>query len=215
MNAVVASFVRARAYCGAHECFGQSLAQISDLSLLAISHVHPDHVADLPAVLWLSNRFRKESLPVVGPSGNDVAPDISTFLSRLFNDKTGAFQVMGSALGSKRAYVASGVRLDINVVDVRKKKPRIVFDRDGMTVSAFGISHGDMPTLAHRVQTRGASIVCSSDQAGTDLEFAKFANGADVLIMHLTIGEGEKIRFTLRQSSAISVPWTSIGPSRN
>lgn len=174
MNAVVASFVRARAYCGAHERFGQSLAKISDLSLLAIPHVHPDHVADLPAVLWLSNRFRKESLPVVGPSGNDVAPDISTFLSRLFNAKTGAFQVMGSALGSKRAYAASDVCLDINVVDLRKKKPRIVF-------------------------------VCSSDQAGTDLEFAKFANGADVLIMHLTIGEGEEIRFTLRPMlSAVS-----------
>src|SRR6478752_1174765 len=45
---------------GAHERFGQSQAKISDLSLLAISHVHPDHVADVPALLWLSNRFRKE-----------------------------------------------------------------------------------------------------------------------------------------------------------
>lgn len=180
---------------GAHERFGQSQAKISDLSLLAISHVHPDHVADLPAVLWLSNRFRKDSLPVVGPSGNAVAPDISTFLSRLFNDKTGAFQVMGSALGSKRPYAASSVRLDISVVDVRKKKPQTVFDRDGMTVSAFGIPHGDMPTLAYRVQTRGVSIVFSSDQTGTDPEFAKFAKGADVLIMHLTIGAGEKNPF--------------------
>jgi len=50
---------------GAHERFGQSQAKISDLSLFAISHVHPDHVADLPAVLWLSNRFRKDPLPVV------------------------------------------------------------------------------------------------------------------------------------------------------
>jgi ribonuclease BN (tRNA processing enzyme) len=41
---------------GAHERFGQSQARLNDLSLLAISHVHPDHVADLPAVLWLSNR---------------------------------------------------------------------------------------------------------------------------------------------------------------
>jgi len=180
---------------GAHERFGRSKANINDLSLVAISHVHPDHVADLPALLWLSNRFRKEPLPVVGPSGNNVAPSTSVFFHRLFDDKKGVFQVMGSALGSKKAYAAGSVRLDIRVVDVTKKTPQTVFDRDGMTITAFGIPHGDMPTLAYRVQTRDKSIVFSSDQTGTDPEFVKFAKGADVLIMHLTIGAGEKNPF--------------------
>jgi len=180
---------------GAHERFGKSKAKITDLSLIAISHVHPDHVADLPALLWLSNRFRKESLPVVGPSGNNVAPSISIFLRRLFDDRTGVFQVMGSALGSKKAYAEGSVRLDVSAVDVRKKAPTTVFDRDGMTVTAFGIPHGDMPTLAFRVQTRGKSIVFSSDQTGTDPAFVKFAKGADILIMHLTIGAGQKNPF--------------------
>jgi len=180
---------------GAHERFGQSQAKIADLSLLAISHVHPDHVADVPALLWLSNRFRKEPLRVVGPSGNDVAPSTSVFFRRLFDDKTGVFQVMGAALGSKKAYAEGSVRLDITVVDVARKKPQTVLDRDGMTVTAFGIPHVDMPTLAFRVETKGKSIVFSSDQTGTDPEFVKFAKGADVLIMHLTIGAGQKNPF--------------------
>jgi ribonuclease BN (tRNA processing enzyme) len=92
---------------GAFLRFGQSQADLNDLALVAISHLHPDHVSDLPALLWVSQTVRKESLPIVGPSGgkgvagpagNDVAPDFQTFLARLFDEKSGAFQVMGGAL---------------------------------------------------------------------------------------------------------------------
>jgi glyoxylase-like metal-dependent hydrolase (beta-lactamase superfamily II) len=34
---------------GAFLRFGQAQARLSDLSLIAISHLHPDHVSDLPA----------------------------------------------------------------------------------------------------------------------------------------------------------------------
>ena len=61
---------------GAFLRFGQAQAKLSDLSLVAISHLHPDHVSDLPALLWLSHQARKDPLPIVGPSGNDVAPSL-------------------------------------------------------------------------------------------------------------------------------------------
>src|ERR1700676_5645243 len=59
---------------GAYLRFGQSGAKLSDLALVAISHLHPDHVSDLPALLWLSRQVRQETLPIVGPSaGRGVA----------------------------------------------------------------------------------------------------------------------------------------------
>jgi ribonuclease BN (tRNA processing enzyme) len=180
---------------GAHHRFGEAQAKIRDLSLVALSHLHPDHVADLPALLWISNRFREEPLSIVGPSGNNVAPDFSTFLYRLFDEKNGAFPVLGSTLGGKEAYAASSVRLDVGVVDATKAEPSIVYDRAGVTVTAVGIPHGDIPTLAYRVQTHGVSIVFSSDQTGTNPEFVKFAKGANVLIMHLAIPAGERNPF--------------------
>jgi Metal-dependent hydrolases of the beta-lactamase superfamily III len=73
---------------GAYGRFGQTQAKLTDLSLVAVSHLHPDHISDLPAFLWQSHLIRKEPLPVVGPSGNDAAPDFSTFLSRLFVRRT-------------------------------------------------------------------------------------------------------------------------------
>ena len=177
---------------GAFLRFGQSGAKLSDLSLLAISHLHPDHVSDLPALLWLSNQVRREPLPIVGPSGNEIAPSFSTFLSRLFDEKSGAFQVLGPTLGGAHRSSSTGVRLNIGVADVTKAEPSTMFEREGLTVAALGIPHGNMPTLAYRVQTRDTSVVFSSDQTGTDPKFIEFAKGANLLIMHMAIAPGAK-----------------------
>jgi ribonuclease BN (tRNA processing enzyme) len=175
---------------GAFLRFGQSQAKLSDLAMVAISHLHPDHVSDLPALLWLSHQARKEPLPIIGPSGNDVAPSFPTFLGRLFDEKNGAFQVLGPVLGATLGNTGGGVRLDVGVVDVTKTEPSSVFDGQGITVTALGIPHGSLPTLAYRVKTRDLSIVFSSDQTGTNPRFTEFAKGANVLIMHLTIAAG-------------------------
>jgi ribonuclease BN (tRNA processing enzyme) len=177
---------------GAFLRFGQAQARLNDLSLVAISHLHPDHVSDLPALLWLSHQIRKDALPIVGPSGNDVAPAFTTFLSRLFDEKNGAFQVLGPTLGAPQGKTGGGVRLDVGVVDVTKAEPSTVFDQQGVTVTALGIPHGNLPTLAYRVQTRDVSIVFSSDQNGTNPRFVEFAKGANVLVMHLAIAAGAK-----------------------
>src|SRR5262249_27249350 len=148
-------------------------AKLSDLTLVGISHLHPDHVSDLPALLWTSRLQRKEPLPIAGPSaglgvsgpdGSDIAPDFATFLARMFDEKNGAFQVMGGALGAK----GNGVPLKVNVIDVLKAQPSAVFEGEGLKVMAFGIPHANMPTLAYRVETRDGTIVFSSDQNGTN-----------------------------------------------
>jgi ribonuclease BN (tRNA processing enzyme) len=181
---------------GAYLRFGQSGAKLSDIALIAISHLHPDHVSDLPALLWLSHQVRKEPLPIVGPSagtgisgpaGNDVAPDFPTFLARMFDEKNGAFQVMGATLGASKG---NGVPLKISVADVLKAEPSTVFEGQGLKVTAFGIPHANMPTLAYRVETSDGTIVFSSDQNGTNPKFVDFARDADVLIMHLAIAAG-------------------------
>ena len=170
---------------GAYVRFGQSQAKFSDLSMILVSHLHPDHVADLPGVLWSGRMTRNDSLPVIGPSGNEAAPSFSTFLNRLFDEKNGAFQVLGSTMGA-----GPGVHLDASVVDVTKQEPTTVFDRDGIKVTALGIPHGNLPTLAYRVETQGRSIVFSSDQNGTNPRFPEFAKNANLLVMHLAIGVG-------------------------
>ena len=181
---------------GALARFGQTRAKIGEVSLLAVSHLHPDHISDLPAFLWLSHEVRKEPLRVIGPSGNEAAPDFATFLARLFDEKNGAFPMLGATLGGMRRDMLGGPRpggsvpLDVGVIDVTKAEPSTVYEADGLTVTALGIPHGNVPTLAYRVKVRSMSIVFSSDQTGTDPKFVDFARGANILIMHLAHGAG-------------------------
>src|SRR5947207_4460294 len=115
---------------GTYIRFGQSQAKLADLALVGISHLHPDHTSDLAALMWGSNRIRSEPLPIVGPSGNDVAPDFATFSGRMFDAKTGPYQVPGSTLGVEQPG-AERPSFDVSVVDVTKTEPTNVSERDG------------------------------------------------------------------------------------
>jgi ribonuclease BN (tRNA processing enzyme) len=167
--------------------YGQAQARLDDLWLAAITHLHPDHVADLPALLWLSDAVRKTPLPIVGPSGNETAPGFPIFLRRLFDEKAGAFPFLGATLGG----AGRGVRLDVRSVDVTAREPSVVFDRQGLRVTAIGVPHGRVPSLAYRVEAAGAILVFGSDQTGADPRFVEFAKGADVLVLHLALEVGE------------------------
>ena len=167
--------------------FGQAGGRLEDLSLVAISHLHPDHVSDLPALLWLSNVARKEPLPIAGPSGGAVTPDFPIFLSRLFDEKTGAFPLLGGTLRG----AGMGVPLDAIRLDAGQPEPLSVFEESGIRVTAIGVPHANVPSLAYKVQTTHGTIVFGSDQTGTNPHFVTFAQRTDVLVMHLTIGAGE------------------------
>jgi len=174
---------------GAFLRFGQAQANLDDLLLLAVSHLHPDHTSDLAALLWRSQTLRTRPLRVVGPSGSESAPDVRTFLDRLFDERSGAFQVMGPAVGGKQGAAGGSVQLEPTIVDVTRPQPVPVFDSDGLRVTAIGIPHF-LPTLAYRVQVGGRSVVFSSDQNGSNPAFADFARDADLLLMHLQLGVG-------------------------
>ena len=168
---------------GAYVRFGQAQAKFSDLSMILVSHLHPDHSSDLPGVLWSGRNTRNDTLPIAGPSGNDAAPALNDFLTRLFDPKSGSWEVLSSVVTP-----GPGVKLDPRVVDVTRQEPTTVYDRDGVKVSAMGIPHGNLPTVAYRVETQGVTVVLSSDQNGTNPRFPDFAKGADILVMHLAIG---------------------------
>jgi ribonuclease BN (tRNA processing enzyme) len=110
---------------------------------------------------------------------------LDEFLMRLFDPKRGSWEVLSSLSGP-----GPGVKLEPHMVDVTRQEPTTVYERDGIKVTAIGIPHGNLPTLAYRVETQDVTVVFSSDQNGTNPRFPQFANGADILVMHLAIGVG-------------------------
>jgi len=149
--------------------FQQSGATIGDLELIAISHFHPDHSAELPAILWPSGG----KVLIAGPSGHREFPSVEVFINRLF--------------GQSGVYAVLGNRLEIETISVdASQRGSIEVWRNG-EVALFGYSvpHADVPSIAYRVDYNGRSIAFSSDQNGSKSGFSDFIMDDDVLIAHM------------------------------
>ncbi len=180
--------------------FGESGARLADLSLLAISHLHPDHVTGLAGLLWLSDTDRPEPLPMVGPSGSEEYPPFSSFLSRLFDPVGGAFQVLSGTVGGP----GRGVPIEPRTIDINTTVPVVVLEQPDLQVQALPVPHGNVPALAYRVEAGGVSVVFSSDQNGSDARFVEFSRGAKALVMHMAISpSGSGIGLQLHATPAI------------
>lgn len=176
--------------------FAEAGARLADLSLIAISHLHPDHVADLTALLWQSDRLREKPLKLAGPSGAGAFPTMDRFVRSLFDSIGGAFPILAGTLGQR----GTGVRLEVITVDVSATTPtRVPADTD-IGVTALGVPHGDVPTVAYRIQAGDRSVVLGSDQNGTNPRFVDFATGANLLVLHLSLTERAGDAIALRHA---------------
>lgn len=173
---------------GAFLRFGEAGASFDELDHIAISHFHTDHSADLVTLLktgFFSPRTRPLSLS--GPTGSGPFPS----LTRYVDANVGA----GGAYAYLSGYLdGSGglVRLDLVELDAQRRQSMPVYrdENAGIEITAIGVPHGIVPTIAYRVRVGGVDLVFSSDQNGNDESFIDFAREADVLVMHMVVPEG-------------------------
>jgi ribonuclease Z len=157
-------------------------SNLTEIEALLISHIHPDHVSDLPGLLWDEDILgRANPLLIVGPTGSGDFPDVRSFLDRLFG-ATGAFAFMHGLLDSRSKF-----HLDIKVIDTSVSQRVSVADLADLEISAYPVAHGKAPSLAYRIDAGGFSVVFGGDQSGTDVRFATFAKNADVLVLHTAL----------------------------
>lgn len=169
--------------------FGEAGAQFEDLDVIALSHLHTDHSAALPALLKSGNfAGRERPLPLVGPGPGGPFPGVSAFVRSLLGDEEGAYGYLSGYLdGSGRLPLLDVSELPVDdparVVDVKLPEDA------GLTLEALPVPHGIVPALGLRVTVGGRRIVFGSDQNGSNPAFADFAAGADLLVLHLVIPE--------------------------
>jgi ribonuclease BN (tRNA processing enzyme) len=166
--------------------FGDAHARIEDLSLIALTHFHADHVADFPALIK-AGFFSERSapLPVSGPSADQEFPGLKKFLSTEFANPGGAFAYLAGALdGSEGLF-----KLEPTEVDIHSDSPQVVLDLHGLTVMAAPVTHGPVPALGYLVRTSTHTIAFSGDQNGENPAFWKMVESADILVMHMAVPE--------------------------
>lgn len=166
--------------------FGQSGASIEDLDILAVTHLHVDHVGDLSAFLK-GGYFtkRQETLPFFGPDGNERFPATDVFLRALLEPKDGAFRYLSPYLTGESAYF----KVEAKNISATTKQPVQVFSNERLTLDAVGIRHGTVPSVGYLAKIGGLKIAFMGDQSAESTEFVQMAKGADILVAHHVIPE--------------------------
>jgi len=182
---------------GTKDPFHQTGANFDEIELVALSHLHPDHSAELPALLWPNGG----SARVSGPTAGDVFPSIGQFLNGLFG-ADGIYQIL-----------TPRIELDSITIDVTNAAPVEIW-RDGDTlVRGLGVPHGPVPTIGYRVDVGDHSIAFASDQNGSNPAFIDFAQGVDILVIHL--GGPENSTGMIAALHAKPSVWGQMGAAAN
>lgn len=189
---------------GAFLRFGEAGARFDQLEHIAISHYHTDHVADL-VTLFKTGYFsgRRAPLGISGPDGSGPFPGLHAFLESNLG-KGGAYAYLGGYLHGSGGLA----RLQARELSASSRKSSQVRGAPGddIEITAMGVPHGIVPSIAYRVRVRDREIVFAGDQNGKADEFANFARGADILVMHLVVPEDAD-----RAARALHAPPSRIG----
>ena len=162
---------------GALQRLDQLRVRWQDVDGVFLTHLHSDHVVGFPDLWltgWLVGPGRDRPLPVWGPRGTrkmmshlEQAYEFDIRI-RLYDDRASPEGVVILAED-----IAAGV----------------VFDRDGVKVTAFEVDHKPIkPAFGYRVDYRGRSVVLSGDTRVSD-NLIRHAQGVDLLVHEVAAPE--------------------------
>ena len=160
---------------GAMQRLHQLGIPFADITGMFLTHHHSDHVVGFPD-LWLTGWIgrpwgkRATPLPVWGPAGTN----------QMMRHLPLAFAT-DLRVRSKN-YPAAGAELK-----GREIKEGVVFDNDGVVVTAFGVDHGgeELPAYGYRIDCQKRSAVLSGDTTFNE-NVIRYSSGVDVLVHEVT-----------------------------
>ena len=166
--------------------FEQSRADIADLQAIAFTHLHIDHSADFPSLIKASFfSARDTDLPVFGPDGNELLPDMATWLERMFGSN-GGWPYMNDYLPNR---LENDYKLQATVVSTDSHRLQRVFGNKLFSLSAVAVHHGPLRALAWRIDHNNHSVTISGDMNGDFHSLSSLARDTDLLIAHNAIPE--------------------------
>jgi ribonuclease BN (tRNA processing enzyme) len=194
---------------GSPSAFVDAGLNFSRLEAVFLTHLHVDHVGDLPGMLlypWGGREDDKGPLPpirVYGPPRPEALPtgDATFHRETTINPELpapGTVDLVEHILAGY-AYHLNVMPLDARMPDagalVRAvdlpvpawkdsvtQTPVVVFDDGALRVSAIAVMHGRaVPALGYRFDTADGSVVFSGDTSVND-DLITLAHGADILV---------------------------------
>jgi ribonuclease BN (tRNA processing enzyme) len=194
---------------GSPSAFVEAGLNFTHLEAVFLTHLHADHIGDLPGMLlypWgvragdngplAPIRVYGPSRPATVPAGDAVFHRQTTICPEL--PVPGTADLVGHILAGF-AYHLNVMPLDCYMPDAgalvratdidaaswaadRTKVPVVVVDDGGVKVTAVAVTHGRaVPALAYRFDTPEGSVVFSGDTSVNE-DLIALAQGADILV---------------------------------
>ena len=155
---------------------------LGKVTAVLLTHLHSDHTVGIPDLWltgWLNNRFgsRREPFQIYGPAGT---ADLMANLEKAYD-----WDIKTREADEKLA--PQGI-----AVAPKDVTAGVVFERNGVKVTAFDTDHGDLikPTLGYRLDFAGHSVVLTGDTRPSD-EIVRVSKGVDVMIHEVAFAKDE------------------------
>jgi len=147
---------------------------VTDTTKVFLSHLHADHVGDMPTLLWsLAKAGRRDPVEVWGPAGEFGPLGTRAYTQHLEAAHAWDMESLCGHPGQSGAMTVT--------TEVPFDRTAVVYDRNGVTISSFPVIHILNGAVGYRLDYAGRSVVFSGDTrpCRTVIEAS---DGADLLI---------------------------------
>ncbi|HOZ58258.1 MAG TPA: guanitoxin biosynthesis MBL fold metallo-hydrolase GntH [Nakamurella multipartita] len=147
---------------------------VTDTTKVFLSHLHADHVGDLPTLLWsLAKAGRRDPVEVWGPAGEYAPLGTRAFTQHLQAAQAWDMESMCGHPGQSGAMTVT--------TEVPFDRTAVVYERNGVRITSFPVIHILNGAVGYRLDYAGRSVVFSGDTRPCRT-LVEAADGADLLI---------------------------------
>jgi ribonuclease BN (tRNA processing enzyme) len=175
---------------GAFARLGEARISLANVDIVLLTHLHIDHAGELPGLF--KARAVSSSSPIVfnvwGPEASHgknhgaYFPSTSRFLHLLFGPN-GAFAYL-SDFSAPVTIHAHDLPAQANA----DAKPHVIFEQDGLAITAIAGHHGDAPAVIYRMDHAGRSVTFSGDIDAQGLaNLRSIAEGSNLLVFNCVV----------------------------
>jgi ribonuclease Z len=158
-----------------------SLANFNGLGLpvtattkVFLSHLHADHVGDMPTLVWsLAKAGRRDPVEVWGPAGEHERLGTLAYARHLELAHAWDMKSLNGHPGQSGAHLVT--------TEVPYERPEVVYQRNGVTITSFPVIHIHNGAVGYRLDYAGRSVVFSGDTRPCRY-LVEACDGADLLI---------------------------------
>ena len=147
---------------------------VTSATKVFLTHLHADHVGDMPTLLWsMAKSGRRDPVEVWGPSGEYEPLGTRSYIQHLEAAHAWDMESMCGHPGQ------SGAKAETQ--EVPFDRTETVYERDGVTITSFPVIHILNGAVGYRIDYAGRSVVFSGDTRPTRT-LVSACDGADLLI---------------------------------